>query len=242
MWQSPDPVLSTYLGSEPSKLSGLGGVFNPANLGLYSYGHNSPVVLADPDGNSVRRAVGEAVASTANRVVGAINPVRIAGLAPRVTPKVTAVGRVNGQVFTDVNQTARPLVLASESQPTLIAGRAHARAAKDPSRLTNSSMADAHAEIGVIEQANKAGQTKGQEMVLAVSKPPCGYCTGDIAAEAEQAGLKYLRINTQNTETLYPEAYYWRPGMNKIEPIDMKESARRIVELLGRLKDRILDE
>jgi hypothetical protein len=44
-WLSPDPILASYMKGGPS-----GGVFNPKNLSLYSYAHNNPVVMRDPDG------------------------------------------------------------------------------------------------------------------------------------------------------------------------------------------------
>ena len=48
MWLSPDPILASYMRGKPN-----GGVFEPANLGLYSYAWNNPVVLHDPDGANV---------------------------------------------------------------------------------------------------------------------------------------------------------------------------------------------
>jgi RHS repeat-associated protein len=45
VWQSPDPILADYMKGEPN-----GGVFLPANLGLYAYAYNNPVKLRDPDG------------------------------------------------------------------------------------------------------------------------------------------------------------------------------------------------
>jgi len=45
VWQSPDPILETYLDGEPA-----GGVYNTKNLSLYSYAHQNPVKLVDPDG------------------------------------------------------------------------------------------------------------------------------------------------------------------------------------------------
>lgn len=45
MWQSPDPILADYLGGAP-----VGGVYAPANLSLYSYAHQRPLVAKDPDG------------------------------------------------------------------------------------------------------------------------------------------------------------------------------------------------
>ncbi|MFO7530591.1 MAG: RHS repeat-associated core domain-containing protein [Marinobacter sp.] len=50
VWQSADPILADYLGSNESKLTN-GGVFESRNLGLFTYSFNSPVVMYDPDGN-----------------------------------------------------------------------------------------------------------------------------------------------------------------------------------------------
>ena len=48
MWLSPDPMLGRYMQGSPA-----GGVFQPRNLGLYTYTWNNPVVLKDPDGKVV---------------------------------------------------------------------------------------------------------------------------------------------------------------------------------------------
>ncbi len=50
IWQSPDPILAVYLGGEGSG----GGVFVPANLNLFGYVQNRPLLLVDPDGNQSR--------------------------------------------------------------------------------------------------------------------------------------------------------------------------------------------
>ena len=47
VWQSPDPILNEYMSGKTN-----GGVFNPQNLGLFTYTHNNPVNLVDPDGNN----------------------------------------------------------------------------------------------------------------------------------------------------------------------------------------------
>jgi RHS repeat-associated protein len=47
IWQSADPMLGSYLAGKVNA-----GVFNPRNLGLYSYTYNNPLVLADPDGRA----------------------------------------------------------------------------------------------------------------------------------------------------------------------------------------------
>lgn len=45
LWQSPDPVLDSYLDGSPNK-----GVFSSSNLALYSYTQNNPVTYHDPNG------------------------------------------------------------------------------------------------------------------------------------------------------------------------------------------------
>ena len=46
VWQSPDPILGSYLDGE----RGMGGVYNSPNLNLYGYTGNNPINLVDLDG------------------------------------------------------------------------------------------------------------------------------------------------------------------------------------------------
>lgn len=45
VWQSPDPILDTYMNGQAN-----GGIYNPHNLKLYTYTYNNPVNLSDPNG------------------------------------------------------------------------------------------------------------------------------------------------------------------------------------------------
>ena len=52
-WLSGDPALGDYVpaaGTDPSKLAGMGGVYNTVNLHLYHYAGNNPVKYSDPTG------------------------------------------------------------------------------------------------------------------------------------------------------------------------------------------------
>ena len=54
-WLSGDPALGDYVpaaGTDPSKLAGMGGVYNTVNLHLYHYSGNNPVKYTDPDGKA----------------------------------------------------------------------------------------------------------------------------------------------------------------------------------------------
>ncbi|WP_268561257.1 two-partner secretion domain-containing protein [Pseudomonas protegens] len=141
----------------------------------------------------------------------------VGGAAKGTVPKVTAEGKINGQAFSDVNQTARPGSQAKSDQPTLIADRVNTKIESSGKPLPNANMATAHAEIGVIQQAYNAGKTQGAVMTLKVEgQAVCGYCRGDIAAAAEKAGLKSLEIN----EVATGKTLYWRPGMRSVKELD----------------------
>ncbi|MFT7879525.1 MAG: hypothetical protein ABXS91_03935, partial [Sulfurimonas sp.] len=49
MWQSPDPILGEYMDGGGNS----GGVYRPINLSLFTYTHNNPENLIDPDGEDV---------------------------------------------------------------------------------------------------------------------------------------------------------------------------------------------
>lgn len=65
-WISADPILGKYLPdlldqrqtrknwNHERDLPGMGGVFKPFNLGLYSYSHHNPLKFVDPDGRETK--------------------------------------------------------------------------------------------------------------------------------------------------------------------------------------------
>lgn len=131
---------------------------------------------------------------------------------------VSARGEIGGAVFSDVNQTARAADLADAAKPTLIADHVAEKAAASGKALPNGNMADAHAEVGVIQQAYDAGKTSGADMSMTVSgKDVCRYCRGDIAASAEKAGLNSLTVSATDDLTGLPKTYVWQPGMKSLK-------------------------
>ncbi|WP_080433649.1 hemagglutinin repeat-containing protein [Burkholderia ubonensis] len=102
--------------------------------------------------------------------------------------QVTADASIGGRSFYDVNQTARGVGFADPSQPTLISKWV---LPGDP----NGVYGEAHAEIGVIQQAYNAGLTQGQSMTIVVrGLSPCSYCNSDLMRMADAAGLSKLTI------------------------------------------------
>jgi RHS repeat-associated protein len=56
VWQSPDPILGSYLPTgdkeTDARLPGMGGVLNTINLALYTYASHNPLRFTDPDGRA----------------------------------------------------------------------------------------------------------------------------------------------------------------------------------------------
>ncbi|NTX93395.1 MULTISPECIES: VENN motif pre-toxin domain-containing protein, partial [unclassified Pseudomonas] len=119
---------------------------------------------------------------------------------------VTAEGSVGGQVLVDTNQTARPTIVADPNKPTLIADLL-------PPGSPNSTMANAHAEVAVIQRAFDAGVTAGQNMSIVVrGERICSFCRSstNIMAAAERSGLNSLKL----VEAESGRTFTWTRGVD----------------------------
>lgn len=115
---------------------------------------------------------------------------------------VTAESSIGGRTLVDTNQTARPATIADPNKPTLIADLT-------PPGKPNSTMANAHAEIGLIQQAFDAGLTKGQAMTVVVrGEEVCSYCKSQLTSAADRAGLNSLQV----VDTVRGRVYEWVRG------------------------------
>lgn len=152
-------------------------------------------------------------------MAGANKPVKVP-TADSATPKpiVVAELEVNGQKFTDTNQRARPPELANKDDPTAIVDRVDKKKKRNPD-YPNGNMADAHAEIGAMEQAYRAGLAKDADLVINVTgRDVCNYCKGDISAMAKQVGAKSVTIHAIDEKNIARD-YIWKPGMKTLQEI-----------------------
>jgi filamentous hemagglutinin len=120
---------------------------------------------------------------------------------------VTADGSIDGKFIFDTNQTARPINLADKDKPTLISDLI-------PPGKPNSSMGNAHAEIGVIQQAYDAGLTQGKNMTIVVrGEAVCSYCqqSSNLIAAADRSGLNRLQV----VDTVSGRIYTWIRGSSE---------------------------
>jgi filamentous hemagglutinin len=141
------------------------------------------------------------------------NPLGLAAVEELPIPVVIAKGKVGNMVFTDVNQKSRPRAQANPDHLTLISDRVSAKALKNRKPMPNGNMAEAHAEVAVIQQAYEKGMTKGQDMTMSVAgMDVCEFCRSDVVAMAKAAELKSLTIYQHKSEA----TLFWEFGMKKI--------------------------
>ena len=102
---------------------------------------------------------------------------------------------------------------ANPYESTIIAEYVAGKATKGGKNLPNGNMSNAHAEIGLIQQAYRAGETQNAEMVIDVwHQAVCGHCYGNVAIAAQNAMLKQLIVNEIHTGN----SYIWTPGMRNL--------------------------
>jgi hypothetical protein len=207
---------ATQLSAEA--FTGLGNVAIGVKAGVEA--NSTQSVAAANAENAVippRTSGGTANAATAPQLAEQLaNETLVASGAKMSKIEVTAQGKVNGQVYLDTNQNARSTTAADAAERTLVPAERVAAREEIGRGNVNGNMATAHAEIGVIQQASKAGVAKGSDMTISVtgSRAVCPYCRGDIPLAAEAAGLKSLTvIDTKAGVTLY-----WTPGMKNMKP------------------------
>ncbi len=94
VWQSPDPMLGNYLFGGPA-----GGVHAPANLNVYAYVHQRPVIAVDPDGEFLNFLIGAAAGAAVDLAVqgvlvatGAQDSVSWSSVAVSAASGATGVG------------------------------------------------------------------------------------------------------------------------------------------------------
>lgn len=132
--------------------------------------------------------------------------------------RVEAVGEVNGKYYYDTNQMARNPARANPQERLAIydkvAKEEAKRVAKGKDPLPNKTMEDAHAEIAVIHQAMKDGNTKGQDMTIRVNgERVCDHCLSDLKSMAKAAELQSLRV----VDTVRNRILIWRQGAKNWE-------------------------
>lgn len=99
-----------------------------------------------------------------------------------------------------------------QSSPKSIEMRACDHTGYVPKHYPNGNMADAHAEVGTLQQAYERGLTKGEDMKITLNPGKvCDYCFSDMVAMAKACELRSLTIH----EALTGDMFYWEEGMKK---------------------------
>ncbi|WP_437178720.1 cytidine deaminase-like fold-containing protein [Labrys neptuniae] len=139
-------------------------------------------------------------------------------------PEVTAAGIIGSTTEFSMNQTSRH-DYNDPDQDSLAAeairndAKRVREAGNQPS--ANEKMANAHAEVIIIQKFADAGRTEGEHLYMVVNgRDVCGYWEKDIARATTAAKLEGLVIY----ETATGHTKYWRKGMRAI--MRMRDNAQ----------------
>ncbi|MEJ2046063.1 MAG: hypothetical protein P8X74_22925, partial [Reinekea sp.] len=138
----------------------------------------------------------EVVSNNPNSVEG-LAELRNANGVNEQNLQVEAVLEHNGQVFYDVNQTARN-VASSTDQPLPIYNEKRALAGKP-----NNTTSDTHAEIGTLGQSHAAGNRGGDAVLTIHGKDACSFCQSDLKKMATQLELQRLEVRQPSNTVIF---------------------------------------
>ncbi len=235
VWLSVDPPMlrGEYLGEKPTKLLN-NGVFNPKNLGVYSYAWNSPVVLRDPDGNAVTP---ETVWDVINVAMG------VASLAGNIaTGNVAGAAADIAGLLYDATAAAVP-VLPAGASTAIGAYRLVKLAKRSKSLLTSSARILAKYAPKVAEKANRLkksanalsgkgalddmlGAVKEKLGIVLESPKPGGSPTGHV--EKLEGTINSLKKSYKEIGHVLKDS---KSGLSKVEKGVLKETQRTIKSL-----------
>ena len=182
LWQSPDPIMGSYLDAAPND-----GVFQPFNLAAYTYASDNPVRLTDPDGKS-----------TWNRVVGGLKLVggvleAAAGASGGAATSWTGVGAVAGAVVfvhgSDVAATGLRQIISGEDESSLTSQAIQAAGVSKPTAdlIDNGISVAGSLGTSALARAPQAAETVTTSAVRGGSQTGAALARSGVAAEESVA-------------------------------------------------------
>jgi RHS repeat-associated protein len=215
VWQSPDPLLKSYMRGEPNM-----GAFFPQNLGVYTYGWNNPVVMRDPDGKAIN-LVAALVGAAAGAVIGgAVYGAKTLITGEEFSGRAFAGSVAGGAVTGGLAGLTMGASLAVEATGAAVAGVAggvtsrgietgSAEAAFNPKAMATDAAVglagfgagkaiSAGAKAVSAARASASGATRSTARVLA-NKAAGDAFRDDIASRLEAEGLKVDKEVTKKT-------------------------------------------